>query len=37
LTELVEKLDAKGYLSVIAYQPGASAADEDADEADDDL
>jgi DNA-directed RNA polymerase subunit alpha len=37
LTELVEKLDAKGYLSVIAYQPGDSAALDEAGEADEDL
>jgi DNA-directed RNA polymerase subunit alpha len=37
LTELVEKLDAKGYLSVIAYQPSDSAELEEAGEADEDL
>lgn len=37
LTELVEKLDGKGFLSVIAYQPSASAEFEDMGEADDDL
>jgi DNA-directed RNA polymerase subunit alpha len=36
LTELVEKLDAKGYLSVIAYQPSDSAGAEEAGEADED-
>jgi DNA-directed RNA polymerase subunit alpha len=36
LTELIERLDAKGYLSAISYQPGASAADEDESEPDDD-
>ncbi len=37
LTELVEKLDAKGYLSVIAYQPSESAGLEEAGEADEDV
>lgn len=37
LTELVEKLDAKGYLSVIAYQPSDSAGLEEAGEADEDV
>ena len=37
LTELVEKLDGKGFLSVIAYQPSASTDFEDMGEADEDL
>jgi DNA-directed RNA polymerase subunit alpha len=37
LIELVEKLNGKGFLSVIAYQPSASAEFEDMGEADDDL
>jgi len=37
LTELVEKLDAKGYLSMIAYQPSDSAELEEAGEADEDV
>jgi DNA-directed RNA polymerase subunit alpha len=37
LTELVSKLDAKGYLSAIAYQPGEPAVLEEADEEDEDL
>lgn len=37
LTELVEKLDAKGYLSVIAYQPSDSAGLEEAGEADEEV
>lgn len=34
LVELVEKLDARGYLSVIAYQPGPAVGLEEASEAD---
>jgi len=37
LIELVEKLDAKGYLSMIAYQPSDSAELEEAGEADEDV
>lgn len=37
LIELVEKLDARGYLSVIAYQPGAAMQLEELGEADEDL
>lgn len=37
LIELVEKLDARGYLSVIAYQPGASLQLDEVGEADEDL
>ncbi|MDQ1300967.1 MAG: DNA-directed polymerase subunit alpha [Chloroflexota bacterium] len=37
LTELVEKLDAKGFLSAIAYQPSDSAELEEAGGADEDL
>ncbi|MEJ5198095.1 MAG: DNA-directed RNA polymerase subunit alpha [Anaerolineae bacterium] len=37
LTELVDKLDAKGYLSAIAYRPGEPAEAEEADDEDEDL
>ena len=37
LNELVEKLDGKGYLAVITYQPGANADLEDAGEADEEF
>lgn len=37
LIELVEKLDARGYLSAIAYQPGASLQLDEVGEADEDL
>ncbi|MCX7670696.1 MAG: DNA-directed RNA polymerase subunit alpha [Anaerolineae bacterium] len=37
LVELVNKLDAKGYLSAIVYRPGEQAAAEEADEEDEDL
>ncbi len=37
LIELVDKLEAKGYLSVIAYQPGAMTAVDESGDTDDDL
>ncbi len=37
LTELVEKLGAKGFLSVIAYQPGVAVAPEEEGEAEDEV